>query len=72
MPDDTEPDIAERMPTIDHDDVIVQANGRYAFREGNKFVVISGRPDARMENGWLWYWRVHVDTEEQARRLVNG
>jgi hypothetical protein len=65
MPDDT-------MPTIDRDDVIAQANGRYAFRDGDKYVVISGKPDARMKNGWLWHWRVHVDTEEQARNLVNG
>lgn len=65
MPDDTEPDIAERT----------DADGwvRYAFREGREFRVLVGRPVTG--NGWSWPgWRVELtmDSEAKARNLVSG
>ena len=65
MLDDTEPDIAERT----------DADGwtRYAFHEHHRVVVLTGRcVSGEGWHRWDWVSRVVVESEANARNLVNG
>lgn len=47
-----------------------QTTVRYAFHDGARFVVMHGQPCAAMPDGWLWWKREHVNTMDEAVRLV--